>query len=75
MLLTPARNSKHAFPWYARDSPKQYLQHRRRDGSLRFRSVTSSRSTRLEGHSVIYREMPPLWDLAFRARFYIHWGR
>ena len=24
---------------------------------------------------MIYREMPPLWDLAFRARFYIHWGR
>jgi len=27
------------------------------------------------GHSVIYREMPPLWDRAFRARFYTHWGR
>src|ERR1700732_4577059 len=38
-------------------------------------SVTSSRSTRLEGHSVIYREIPPLWALAFRARFYNHWGR
>ena len=24
---------------------------------------------------MIYREMPPLWDLAFRARFYNHWGR
>ena len=67
VIFQPTCRCEYAFPWYARDSPKQYLQHRRRNCSLR--------STRLEGHSVIYREMPPLWDRAFRARFYTHWGR